>query len=97
MVAVAAHEVNAGGAGRSTIKHQLDVDLFDMGTALNEAVARQHLIERRLTCLAVFQAVLHGSCLGCHGFFSVKRGSNLAKLPSWMECNLHTIMGYHAV
>lgn len=54
MVAVAAHEVNAGGAGRSTIKHQLDVDLFDMGTALNEAVARQHLIERRLTCLAVF-------------------------------------------
>lgn len=46
MVAVAAHKVDAGGAGRSAIEHQLDVGLLDVGTALAKTVARQHVVER---------------------------------------------------
>lgn len=69
VIAVSAHEVDAGGAGRRTIEHELDVLLLDVCTALGKAVVCQHFVEGGLAFLAVFQAVLHRGGLAFHLFF----------------------------
>ncbi len=69
VITVSAHEIDAGGAGRCTIEHELDVLLLDVCTALGKAVVGQHIVEGGVAFLAVFQAVLLGDSLASHLIF----------------------------
>ena len=71
VVAVAAHETDAGVAGGDAIEHQFDAVLFDVIAAFGQARGGQHVAKHGLALLAVLDAVLFGCGGGCHGFFSV--------------------------
>ncbi len=92
VVAVAAHEADAGIARGDAVEHQFDVRLFDVVTAFGQACGRQHVAEHRLTFLAVLDAVLFGCGGGCHslilrfvdglGHRDLTEG-NASCIPSW--------------
>ena len=54
VVAVAAHETDAGVAGCDAVEHQFDVRLSDVIAAFGQARGRQHVTEHGLALLAVF-------------------------------------------
>lgn len=66
VVAVAAHETDAGVAGCDAIEHQFDVVLFDVIAAFGQARGRQHVAEHGFALLAVLDAVLFRRGGGCH-------------------------------
>lgn len=72
VIAVAAHEVDAGCAGRDTVEHLFDVRLLDVVATFGEAVAGQYASTGRLAFLAVFDAFFHGCGCGIHSFLLVK-------------------------
>ncbi|WP_163981308.1 hypothetical protein [Roseiconus lacunae] len=55
--AIAAHESDAGFTGGDTVKHQFDVFLLNVVTALGKARRGQHVADRCYTGLAIFNTV----------------------------------------
>lgn len=72
VIAIATHEVDAGGAGRDAVEHLFDVRLLDVVAAFGEAVAGQHARTGRLAFLAVFNAFFHRCGCSTHSFLPVK-------------------------
>ena len=53
VIAMAAHEVDAGDTGRDAVEHQLDVRLLDVVATFGQAMTGQHVSTGRLALLAV--------------------------------------------
>jgi hypothetical protein len=67
VIAIAAHEVDTGGTGRDTIKHQFDVNLFNMISSGYQAMAGQGVGTDRLTFATILDAVFFRYSGGIHG------------------------------
>ena len=80
VIAVAAHEVDAGCASSDAIEHQFDVRLLDMVAAFGQAMTGQHVRTGCLAFLAVFDALFHGCGCGTHSFL-LRNLANTAPLP----------------
>lgn len=72
VVTVARHEVDARVARGNTVEHQFDVRLRNVFATLREAMAGQHIGTRRLTLLAVLNAILLGWGFVAHSFCPVQ-------------------------
>lgn len=68
IVAVTAHEIDACGARRYTVEHQLNVRMLGMFATLQQTVAGQHVSAGDLTLLAILNALLHGCSCAVHFF-----------------------------
>jgi hypothetical protein len=80
VIAIAAHEVDAGSTGRDAVEHQLDVRLLDVVATFGQAMTGQHVSTGRLALLAVFDALFHGCGCGTHSFL-LWNFANAAPLP----------------
>ena len=92
VVAVSAHEADAGIARGDAVEHQFDVVLFNVIAAFCQARGGKHVAEHGLALLAVLDAVLFRCGGGCHSLilrFVDRLGrrdlteGNASCIPSW--------------
>ena len=68
VVAVAAHEVDAGSTCRDAVELQFDVRLLNVIAALGQTMVGQYVGTGHLAFFEVLKAFFHGCVCGSHSF-----------------------------